>query len=80
MSNWPDRSAIETEKELVRQLGERIGYGNMMHLASILWQESLESRGYPITGAFVPALLTDLKKRIMKRYTVYRNVKKWLEK
>ena len=37
---------------MVRKLGEQIGYGNMMHLASECWQEMLiEKYGSPV-GAF----------------------------
>jgi hypothetical protein len=30
---------VNGEREAVRRLGERIGYGNMMQLASELWHE-----------------------------------------
>ena len=44
------------EKEYVRKLGEQIGYGNMMHLASECWQEMLtEEYGSP-AGAFTVGL------------------------
>ena len=42
------------EIESVRILGEAIGYGNLMTLASALWRKSLSDSGYPISGAFVP--------------------------
>lgn len=40
----------------VQRLGEQIGYGNLMHLASALWRRKLVKaygNGYE-TGAFVP--------------------------
>ena len=40
------------KKEAVRILGRRIGYGNVMHLASKCWQEDLKEKGYPPEGAF----------------------------
>jgi hypothetical protein len=49
---------MEKEKEIiaVRTLGEAIGYGQLMCLASALWRDGLQERGYPVSGAFVPAL------------------------
>jgi hypothetical protein len=49
------------EKELVRKLGEQIGYGNMMYLASECWKESMIKQGYPTTGVFIPALPCDVR-------------------
>lgn len=40
----------------VQRLGEQIGYGNLMHLASALWRRKLVKaygKGYE-TGVFVP--------------------------
>ena len=46
------RRMMDKEKRLVKNLGEQIGYGNMMHLASKCWQEMLiEKYGSPV-GAF----------------------------
>jgi len=39
-----------------------------MTLASYEWRRSLEDKGYPGLGAFVPALLTDLTPDEQKRY------------
>lgn len=52
-----------TEKESVKQLGEQIGYGNMMYLASDLWKEDMIKKGYPISGVFVPVLPCDVKNK-----------------
>lgn len=49
------------DKEQVRTLGEKIGYGQMMDLASDLWKASLVKAGYPTDGAFVPVILTKHK-------------------
>lgn len=59
---------IQKEAQAVKELGERIGYGNMMCLASALWRESLSNKGYPIIGAFVPALICDIKTEEEKDY------------
>jgi hypothetical protein len=64
----------------VKKLCDEIGHGNVMHLASILWQESLEEKDYPISGAFVPALVMDLKEPINQCYKEYKNVRQWLKK
>jgi len=44
------------EFESVKNIGERIGYGNLMEIASALWRDSLEKQGLPTSGAFVPTL------------------------
>jgi hypothetical protein len=48
------------EKELVRELGKQIGYGNMMYLASECWEEMMIKNGYPTSGVFIPALKSDV--------------------
>jgi hypothetical protein len=49
------------EIEAVKKLGEKIGYGNMMSIASALWRKSAKEQGYPISGAFVPTCLQFIK-------------------
>lgn len=46
----------------VKQLGEQIGYGNMMDIASILWAAVLISEGQPDSGAFYPTIDINMKK------------------
>lgn len=48
--------------ELVRELGEKIGYGAMMSFASALWRYSLvhEHKLVDGLGAFVPRITTEL--------------------
>jgi hypothetical protein len=61
---------LEKEITAVKELGERIGYGNMMTLASALWRKNLKDSGYPEIGAFVPTiypLLTNEGKKIVDR-------------
>lgn len=48
------------EIESVRILGEAIGYGNLMVLASALWRKSLSDSGYPTSGAFIPTCITSV--------------------
>jgi len=49
------------EVKEVKELGEKIGYGNMMSIASALWRKSAKENGYPISGAFVPTCLEFIK-------------------
>tara|TARA_R110002167_G_scaffold348510_1_gene559881 strand:- start:1571 stop:1789 length:219 start_codon:yes stop_codon:yes gene_type:complete len=49
------------EIEAVKELGEKIGYGNMMSISSALWRKSAKEKGYPISGAFVPTCLEFIK-------------------
>jgi hypothetical protein len=53
---------MNREVELVKQLGDHIGYGQLMCIASALWRKTLKDN-YPGTedGAFIPALFDDLK-------------------
>lgn len=50
----------QSEAAAVRRLGDHIGYGRMMQLATQLWGDHLESIGLPRSGAFVSALQHDL--------------------
>jgi len=56
------------EISAVKALGEQIGYGHLMELASALWRKSLEQKGYPTSGAFVTALESDVKKIRTEQY------------
>jgi hypothetical protein len=40
----------------VKLLGETIGYGNMMSIATALWRKDLRDNGYPQSGAFIPTI------------------------
>lgn len=59
------------EIQAVKALGERIGYGNMMSIASALWANNLKDKyDLPInesSGAFVPVCIFQLKKSEKKR-------------
>ena len=57
------------EKTLVTELGEKIGYGNLMTIACECWQEHMKAKNYPITGVFIPVLPIDIKKTAIKHYT-----------
>jgi molybdopterin synthase catalytic subunit len=44
----------------VKKLGDKIGYGQLMHIASALWRYKLKPMGVEI-GAFVPTLVNFIK-------------------
>ena len=47
----------------VKELGERIGYGHLMSLASALWRRKLREENNPTLGAFVPTILPLMLKK-----------------
>jgi len=51
----------------VKELGDKIGYGNMMDIASALWANMLEDSYGISSGAFVPTVLPLLKKKERSR-------------
>lgn len=53
----------EEEITSVYKLGEEIGYGNLMEIASALWEKDLTTRGEPAEGAFVPTIRSWIKKK-----------------
>ncbi len=65
-----------SEIRAVHELGEKIGYGNLMNLASALWAIDLESKGIPDSGAFVATILTDIKSPYRNRIVVDRDKRK----
>lgn len=53
----------KSEIEAVKRLGEQIGYGNMMSIASTLWAISLKEKYGITSGAFLPTVGGFMKKR-----------------
>ena len=47
---------IKKEVLEVKELGDRIGYGHLMTIASALWRKLLKDSGAPETGAFIPTI------------------------
>ena len=62
LSQTMDRSE---EIRAVKALGEQIGYGNLMDIASALWAVDLDSAGYSSDGAFVPVPMLYVKKKYL---------------
>jgi hypothetical protein len=68
----------------VKLLGETIGYGNMMSIATALWRKDLRDNGYPESGAFMATLyelLTDEGKEIADKEIPHydREIEKFLK-
>lgn len=64
---------MKNEIMAVKLLGESIGYGSMMTIASALWRKDLKDHGYPESGAFTPTvsmLLNDEGLEIFERERV----------
>lgn len=55
---------LENKREViaVKELGEKIGYGNMMSIASALWGLKLKKSQGNSSGAFIPTLPYAMKK------------------
>ena len=50
----------------VKALGEQIGYGNIMDIASILWAEQLKRDGLPDSGACYATIISEIKEGRLK--------------
>ena len=76
---------LKREVEAVKCLGDQIGYGNMMTLASALWAKLLIDKGLQDGGAFYPTILSNMKPgdltiNAMAERAVYLHLfKKWEE-
>ena len=78
-----DEERFKRECEEVKRLGDQIGYGNMMTIASALWAKMLIDEGCTDSGAFYPTILSNMKPGdltvyAMKERTIYLQLfKKW---
>ena len=52
---------FKQEVEEVKHLGDKIGYGNMMTIASALWAKMLIDEGGTDDGAFYPTTLSNME-------------------
>lgn len=52
---------FKRECEEVKHLGDQIGYGNMMTIASALWAKMLIDEEFGDSGAFYPTILSNMK-------------------
>ncbi len=61
-------SYSKNELQAVMQLGESMGYGRMMQIASSLWAIALvDKHGLPPDGAFIPTIDSFMKKKEAER-------------
>jgi hypothetical protein len=44
---------LKEEYEAVKKLGDEIGYGQLMSLATLCWRDMLRESNYPTSGAFI---------------------------
>ncbi|QQO97249.1 hypothetical protein M1M30_gp148 [Maribacter phage Colly_1] len=77
-------SQVDSNIKAVEELGAKIGYGELMSIASGLWRHSLREKGYPVSGAFIPTCPPFVKEDCLfpetieggdKRITNYYNTK-----
>lgn len=47
---------IKNDYETVKKLGDAMGYGHLMSMASAIWKAKLREGGGPEEGAFVPTI------------------------
>ena len=60
----------------VKALGEMIGYGNLMDIASVLWAHELKRNGFSDDGAFYPTILSEMKDGELKELAISSRVRK----
>lgn len=56
-----NEECFKREVEEVKRLGDQIGYGNMMTIASVLWAKMLIDEFGTDGGAFYPTILSNMK-------------------
>lgn len=61
MSEARYKERFRQECEAVKRLGDEIGYGNMMTIASALWAKMLIDNEVGDVGAFYPTILSNMK-------------------
>lgn len=70
-----EKSRLMAEMQAVRQLGDLIGYGNLICWASALWRNSLRKHGFSASGAFIGvcecSIKSDCLEDIHKQEAVY---------
>lgn len=52
---------LNTEINVVKTIGDEIGYGHLMSIASALWRKKLIEINIPEGGAFIPMLPCGVK-------------------
>jgi hypothetical protein len=65
-SNTLSNECFEKYLSMVKELGNKIGYGHMMHIASALWRHDLQEFGSGTSGAFIPTLLNFVDNEVLE--------------
>lgn len=52
---------LKTEINVVKALGDEMGYGHLMSLTSALWRKKLIEMNVPESGAFIPMISCGVK-------------------
>jgi len=52
---------MKTDVKVIKQIGDQIGYGHLMSIATSLWKANMIEQGYPISGVFVPTCMAFIK-------------------
>ena len=60
----------------VKALGEMIGYGNLMDIASVLWAEQLKRDGFPDSGASYATIIYEIKEGELKDILIEERLQK----
>lgn len=61
----------------VKSLGESIGYGNLMDIASILWGHQLKRNGVLDNGALYPMIIDEIKEGKLKEDAILNRQQKY---
>lgn len=71
---------IKQETAVLEMLGDSIGYGHLMALATALWRRKLRSQGLPENAAFIGvcdiSIKNDRLKSVMEEVRVYDEIVK----
>jgi len=59
---------MKEDVKLVKEIGDIIGYGHLMNIASSLWREMLREKEFPVSGAFLPTCLLFVKDKDKKMH------------
>lgn len=59
---------MKEDVKRVKAIGEEMGYGHLMSIASSLWRAKMVKEGYPLSGAFVPTCIPFIKKEDLKMH------------
>ena len=54
---------MSEEREEIKYICEKYGYGNVMQQASELWKEHMIASDHPTSGVFIPVLKSDIEQK-----------------